>query len=361
MRSPDVSSERRLVAWKDQAWLSAASLIVVAGLAVDTRRHRMANRLDTFYTPAHGLVYAGWVACAVVVLRVVRNEMADGARRFDAVPQGFEPAVIGVAVFGIGGVGDLLWHTVFGIEQQIKILFSPTHLLLMAAMLMVAFGVIRSAWMTADQPVEPSIASPAPHRRRVTVAFRQFWPVAVAAGAMISVLLVFVQFASPYEAPLFSSSAPFGALQTILETLGSLAVMITTVVLFGIVLLLARRWVLPFGTFSITFAVAASGTFVYMDFRPVRLLLSLLAGAVGCDCLSWALRRVPDARLSYRLLGGLAPLLVWTSYVVFSVADKEIVWSAEQWTGTLLWSSLIGLALTVLLLPPRSTPVAYLD
>ena len=361
MRSPDLSSERRLVAWKDQAWLSAASLIVVAGLAVDTRRHRMANRLDTFYTPAHGLVYAGWVACAVVVLRVVRKEMADGARRFGAVPQGFEPAVIGVVVFGIGGVGDLLWHTVFGIEQRIKILFSPTHLLLMAAMLMVAFGVIRSAWMTADLPVEPSTASPTPHRRHATVAFRQFWPVVVAAGSMISVLLVFVQFSSPYEAPLFSSSAPFGALQTILETLGSLAVMITSVVLFGIVLLLARRWVLPFGTFCITFAVAASGTFVYMDFRPVRLLLSLLVGAVACDCLCWALRRVPDARLSYRLLGGLAPLLVWTSYVVFSVADKAIVWSAEQWTGTLLWSSLIGLALTVLLLPPRSTPVGYLD
>lgn len=354
MRSPDLSSERRVIAWHDQAWLSAVSLIVVVGLAIDTRRHRMSNRLDTFYTPAHGLVYAGWAACAVVVLQVVRTEMATGARRLDAVPQGFEPAAMGVLVFGIGGVGDLIWHTVFGIEQELKILFSPTHLLLMVAMLMVAFGTIRSAWMTADPPETRST-------RRPAVAYRQFWPVALAAGSMMAVLVVFLQYASPYEAPIFSTAAPFAALQTVLETLGSLGVMVTTTTLFGIALLLARRWVLPFATFCTAFGVVAMTVFIFMDFRPVRLLLSLLVGALACDVLAWGLRRVRDPRQSYRLLGAFAPPLVWSSYVLFSIADGPIAWSAEQWTGTIVWSGLIGLAFTALLLPPQHAPAGYLD
>ena len=93
----------------------------------------------------------------------------------------------------------------------------------------------------------------------------------------------------------------------------------------------------------------------------MRLLLSMLTGGVVCDAVSWLLRRVPDARVAYRLLGALAPLSVWSSYVAFSVAESPIVWSAEQWSGTVVWSALIGLALTVLLLPPRNSPAGYLD
>ena len=80
MRSPDLSTERRTVTWRDQAWLASMSLVVVAGLAVDTRRHRQANRLDTFYTPAHGLVYAGWVAVFALRTGQGRKILYDGER-----------------------------------------------------------------------------------------------------------------------------------------------------------------------------------------------------------------------------------------------------------------------------------------
>ena len=54
----------------------------------------------------------------------------------------------GALLFGVGGILDLIWHVQFGIERELKILFSPTHLLLMTAMLLLCFGPVRAAWMT---------------------------------------------------------------------------------------------------------------------------------------------------------------------------------------------------------------------
>lgn len=37
----------------------------------------------------------------------------------------------GAFIFGLGGFGDMIWHTVFGIEVGTNALFSPTHLMLL--------------------------------------------------------------------------------------------------------------------------------------------------------------------------------------------------------------------------------------
>ena len=52
--------------------------------------------------------------------------------------------IIGVAVFGAGAVGDLIWHEVFGIEADIEALLSPTHLVLLIGGLLRASGPIAS-------------------------------------------------------------------------------------------------------------------------------------------------------------------------------------------------------------------------
>lgn len=47
-----------------------------------------------------------------------------------ALPSGYMPALLGVGIFAIGGVFDLVWHTLFGVEANIQALLSPSHLLL---------------------------------------------------------------------------------------------------------------------------------------------------------------------------------------------------------------------------------------
>lgn len=336
-RSPATHNERSV--------LAVLVAVVAAGLAIDTRRHRTDRGLDTFFTSAHAVLYAGWLACAVYLLYVVRTRIARGARGIDAVPAGFGGAVVGALLFGVGGVGDLLWHTVFGIERQLKILFSPTHLFLMTAMLLLCFGAVRAAWLSDDAP-----------------SLRTLWPVVLSTGALCSVLIVFFQYVSPLDRAVFTTDVPvLLGLDQVIRSQSIAGVIITTVLLFGPLLLLLRRWALPFGSCTIVISVVMASNFVFTNFKPVRITIAVMTGAVIIDLLSVALRRVAPPRIAFRVFGGLAPLLLWSTYVAVTVAHHQVTWSAEEWTGTLVWSSLVGLGLTVLLLPPRNAPASYLD
>lgn len=65
----------------------------------------------------------------------VRNARRGHSLR-RALPYGYGLALAGVLLFAAGGVLDLLWHTLFGIEADLDALLSPTHLkLALAAML----------------------------------------------------------------------------------------------------------------------------------------------------------------------------------------------------------------------------------
>jgi hypothetical protein len=54
--------------------------------------------------------------------------------------------------FALAAARDLLWHTVFGIEQNIDILFSPTHLGLLVAMLVILTTPLRAMWADRSMP-----------------------------------------------------------------------------------------------------------------------------------------------------------------------------------------------------------------
>jgi hypothetical protein len=61
------------------------------------------------------------------LLMLVRESL-PGNRWLQAIPTGYEPSVMGLAIFGVSGIGDLTWHLIFGIERSTEALLSPTHL-----------------------------------------------------------------------------------------------------------------------------------------------------------------------------------------------------------------------------------------
>jgi len=52
---------------------------------------------------------------------------ARGAPWGRALPPGYGLSLAGAGVFAASGVGDLLWHLLFGIEARMEALLSPTH------------------------------------------------------------------------------------------------------------------------------------------------------------------------------------------------------------------------------------------
>src|SRR5262249_33953688 len=52
--------------------------------------------------------------------------------------------LIGIPMFVLAGLGDMLWHRIFGLEEGVDALLSPTHQILGLSIFFLASGPIRS-------------------------------------------------------------------------------------------------------------------------------------------------------------------------------------------------------------------------
>ena len=199
------------------------------------------------------MFYSGFAATAAWICWLVWRNRGGTRPTFAAVPVGYGLAVGALPVFALAGAGDYAWHTVFGIEQELRILFSPTHLVLVTSMILIITSPLRSAWADERLPASPSM--------------RQLMPSVLAVAFATSLVLLFLQYAnalvwSPGDVvaalsnPL-DGSRPFDWASPV-ELMSSIAV--TNVVLLAPLLLLATRWRVPVGTATIIYAaVAGSG------------------------------------------------------------------------------------------------------
>src|SRR6266481_5608079 len=96
----------------------------VGGLFIDGWAHNHGLVDRTFFTPWHALLYSGYAANAVLLLVTVARNHARGYDWQEAIPDGYQLSLLGVPLFAIGGVGDLIWHTLFGFEVGIEPLLS---------------------------------------------------------------------------------------------------------------------------------------------------------------------------------------------------------------------------------------------
>src|ERR1041385_5957069 len=85
------------------AWL-------LGGIYTDGWAHNHIH-VETFFTPWHAILYSGFLANLIFyAVTAVRNRRAGKPW----IPEGYRLAAIGVGIFAVSGVGDLIWHTIFG-------------------------------------------------------------------------------------------------------------------------------------------------------------------------------------------------------------------------------------------------------
>lgn len=303
---------------------------LIVGLFVDGWAHnQLGDRLETFFTPWHALFYSGFLAVALWVMWLGRRGWQAGNRGMSALPQGYELAAMGVPVFAVGGLGDMLWHTAFGIEVGIEALLSPTHLVLFAGAACIISAPLVSAWrMPTARTAPPGVV----------------WSAVLAALALLSL----VSFMHMYLWGLLGMS--FGAGQG-RGMLGS--VLLTALIMTAPVVLLLRRFQLPFGSITVIYGlntVLMSQMMTPGEWRGPLLLV--LAGLVA-DGLLVALRPSPARPWALRTFAFLLPLLVWGPFLGGASALGLSDLSLELWLGVSIMAGLGGLALSVLVVPPR--------
>jgi TatA/E family protein of Tat protein translocase len=134
----DLSRPRML--WRQDLITCMLATWLIQGLTMDAWAHTNQTTLETVITPWHALFYGGFAVKAAWICFQIRCNIKDGRVGIGAVPVGYGVALIGMGLFFLSGVGDQIWHALFGIERDLEAFLSPTHLLLVLVVALVVLG-----------------------------------------------------------------------------------------------------------------------------------------------------------------------------------------------------------------------------
>jgi hypothetical protein len=317
------------------------------GMAIDAWAHRNVPDLESFFTPWHAVFYSGFGAVAAHVLLTTRRQVRNGYPWRRAAPEGYAEALVGLAIFAAGGIGDALWHELFGVEKDLAALLSPTHLLLFTGVTLFVTSPLRSAWRRPEF-LAPTASELAPAVLSVVLAITMF--------------SFITQGLSPFVEPL-AGRAHLGPIAGAVEprlayvgqTLGVGGILAQTVLLVGAALLLLRRWRLPFGT--VTSIVVLNASIQVAVSELYALVIVAAAAGLSADLL---LRRPRSAAYPIRCVRAVAvafPLVLWGLYMgaIGLGLAGGLAWDLELWAGAVLAAGATGLLLSYLAFPPGAT------
>jgi len=316
----------------------------VIGAEYDAYTHINTPKLETFFTPAHATLYSGVAAVGFAMALVVWRNHARGYAWTRAIPAGYGLTLLGVAILAVAGIGDLIWHTLFGIEQNIPAIVSPTHMLIVVGILLIVTGPWRAA---AARPTRAT-------------RWREQWPLALSALFTLTMITIVLQFLNPLsyrfaavgERDLFADP-PFPAVDSFLaDGLGLAGVLATTVIVMAIVLPLVRRWRLFPGALALILAgdallLAATQGAKSQDLQMVP--AAFAAGLAG-DLLLLALRP-SENRAAFHVFAFALPVLYFAAYFAALTLFAQVAWIVHFWVGAIFVAGVVGLGLS-LLMPP---------
>ncbi|UVI30367.1 hypothetical protein [Paenibacillus spongiae] len=323
------------------------ALWLIVGVFIDGYHHQT-DVLESFFTPWHAMLYSGFAASAAWMLYLVWQNMHINKQSvLQAIPPGYGAGLLGVAVFLIGGIGDLTWHEIFGIEQDIAALLSPSHLLLLVGILLIVTSPLRQYWMLS------------PHSRP---SFRFFIPVLLSASFVAAMMGFFLMYAwelrEMVPAQMWHdryltkfipiSSGGEGLLLQDLQIRGIMNILVTTGVMLFPIYWLMKRWQLPFGSVAVlcTLPNVFIGMLSAFEGWPI-LPVVLAVGLIGDFILLGGKRR--------RLFAVVLPILLWGFYFIVLALLEGIWWPAETLGGAIVLSAIVSYALYTLSASPSES------
>lgn len=324
---------------RDDVVTALLSAWLVGGLMLDAWAHSNVPELESFFTPWHAVFYTGFLATAGWVLSLVWRNTRTGLRGFAAVPNGYRAAMVAIPIFAVSGIADWSWHTVFGIEQSIDILFSPSHLGLVASMFVIVTSPLRSALARAE----------------LSSGLGALWPALLACGMAAALVLLFLEYGNALN---YSARAIVWSFSTDkgpdIRRLAA-GMVITNIVLLTPLLYVARHWRLPFGAALLIMLPSVILSGAETAGKNLGVLIGFACAALGVDLLAQWLRPTAERRGAYQIFATIAPLFTWSLYLgVASSSVGHLPTIVEFWTGAPVVAAMLGWLVSSLLLPTRA-------
>jgi hypothetical protein len=327
--------------------------VIILGACLDGWAHNH-NKVDnSFFTPWHAVLYSGFLLMtaflAIVVIgryREIKGTQAAWSEErrawkretqaiWRAIPAGYHLSLLGVVLFGAAGAGDMVWHNLFGFETGVEPLLSPTHLVLATGVTLIMSGPFRAAWQRPGAAVAP-------------------WTAIFSWLLTLSIVTFMGQFAHPFVHAWAGQEFNPGYnwdLLLIGQVAGVTSILLQSGLLIGFILLLIYRWQsLPFGSFTLFFAInmtLMSGMRDEYRFVPVAVL-----GGLAADLLYRWLKPSRERPNSLRLFAFFVPANLYALYFLTIHLTEGIWWTIHLWAGCIILAGVAGLMLSYLFVPP---------
>jgi len=332
-----MTPERRAEPWLD--WTVAVlGVWLVGAVHFDAWAHHRFE-LETFFTPWHGVLYTGFL----VTVAVLGWTLLAGRRRGfpwpQAMPTGYWGSLLGVLVFLAGGVADMVWHTLLGIEVSVEALLSPPHLLLAAGGALMITGPIRAA-----ASGDGDRALPAP------------WPAVIALAMVLALMTFFTAYANPLsEAMLAQGHRPAtGEGVFLTQGLGTAGILVQSVLMTGAILWALRRWRLPAGAISLILTLSSLMTMAVHE--VFQFLPGVVVAGLSADLLHQRLKPSVERPGDLRAFAAAVPVIFYVLYFVTLALTGGMWWRIHLWAGDIILAGVVGGLLSHLMIPPAMRP-----
>ncbi|MDQ2991218.1 MAG: hypothetical protein M3R30_00155 [Candidatus Eremiobacteraeota bacterium] len=327
------------------------SVWIAAGFFLDAWAHGHVP-IESFFTPYHAAFYSGMFAIVAVFAIFILNARRQGYGWRESLPTGYRLAVLGIPIFFVAGLGDMLWHLLLGLEEGVDALLSPTHQALGLSMFFMAAGPIRS--VLAD--------------RANSTTFAKQFPLVLGLASW----LILIHFGTAYAfdpgagrvdappsiaqfSPAYLTSIAIGYYKI---STGVLVLIFQSLVMAAFALWAAARIRLRPGSFTAFFLIAnipAAAAFTNAGpLLAVTIAQSLVAGIVA-DVLMARLDPRSESPLGYRIFGIAVPLLYSGTYLISMLIAERLWWDWNVSLGAWFWCGIVGAALGVLGTARRAT------
>jgi hypothetical protein len=329
--------------------VALAILLFVCGLFLDGWAHNHGKVDNTFFTVWHAAMYGAFGLVGMLLAGGQFYYVNQGYAWSKALPDGYFPALVGVALFGLGGAADLVWHETFGIEENIQALLSPSHLLLGVAAFLFVSAPLMHAW----------------RQRTPASGWWALLPLLLSVTALLSLMTFFTQYAS-ISTVMRVMIGVRPADSYFADLRGISATILYTVQFVGLLLMMLRRWRLPFGAITLILTIngvlmiwlAVQGNNDYRYGVPAWILSGLLI-----DTLIWWLKPSAKNLTALRIVTALAPFIIVLVYMAAlhlqgMVVRMGIWWEIHMWLGVPVLGGLVGLLLSLVAFPPALAPDA---
>jgi hypothetical protein len=327
-------------------WLMAVlSAVFLGGLYLDGWAHNHGRVDQSFFTPWHAFFYSGFALTALVLLATGAINWRRGYTRRAALPTGYGLALLGSAIFALGGVGDLVWHSLFGIEEDFEALVSPMHLLLGGGLALIVSAPLRSAW-----------------HRPSGRGWRELGPALVSLCLLTSAFTFFMMFSHPLMSII--GGARHNHFNNDVGQMGGIVSLILTgALLLGPLLVALRRWRLPAGTVILVWGVNSIAMAILDWGLPYHAALTgvMIVAVVICDWLLNRAQALLPSLQGIRVFTFVAPSLLFGAYFFGLLLTEGSRWSVHLIGGAIVLPGLAGWLLSYVAWPPAMPGAADVD